>query len=87
MSQIGNKIPLSNGYYINEDNTVSSTPLVEGATNVFADVNGEDVVITAIYKKDSKYFAGVYKTTTGKAFTLPNISLADNLYTYIKAKS
>lgn len=86
MYQIGNKILLSDGYYINEDNTVSSNLLVEGATKVFADVNGEDVVITAIYKKDSKYFAGVYKTTTGKAFTLPNISLADSLYTYIKAK-
>lgn len=87
MYQIGNKILLSDGYYINEDNTVSSNSLIEGATNVFADVNGEDVVITAIYKKDSKYFAGVYKTTAGKAFTLPNISLADNLYTYIKVKS
>lgn len=85
--QIGNKILLSNGYYINEDNTVSSNLLVEGATSVFADVNGEDVIITAIYKQDSKYFAGVYKTTTGKAFTLPNISLADSLYTYIKVKS
>ena len=85
--QIGNKILLSNGYYINEDNTVSSNLLVEGATSVFADVNGEDVIITAIYKKDSKYFAGVYKTTTEKAFTLPNISLADSLYTYIKVKS
>lgn len=87
MYQIGNKILLSDGYYINEDNTVSSNSLVEGATNVFADVNGEDVVMTAIYEKDSKYFAGVYKTTTEKAFTLPNISLADNLYTYIKVKS
>ena len=87
MYQIGNKILLSDGYYISEDNTVSSNSLVEGATKVFADVNGEDVVMTAIYKKDSKYFAGVYKTTTGKAFTLPNISLADNLYTYIKAQS
>lgn len=85
--QIGNKILLSDGYYINEDNTVSSSSLVEGATSVFADVNGEDVIITAIYKQDSKYFAGVYKTTTEKAFTLPNISLADSLYTYIKVKS
>lgn len=85
--QIGNKILLSDGYYINEDDTVSSNLLVEGATSVFADVNGEDVVITAIYKQNSKFFAGVYKTTTGKAFTLPNISLADSLYTYIKVKS
>ena len=85
--QIGNKILLSDGYYINEDNTVSSNSLVEGATKVFADVNGEDVVMTAICKKYSKYFAGVYKMTTENAFTLPNISLADNLYTYIKVKS
>ena len=87
MYQIGNKILLSNGYYINEDDTISSAPLVENATYMFADVNGDDVVITAIYKQDSKYFAGVYKTTTEKAFVLPTISLADSLYTYIKVKS
>mgnify|MGYP004464548763 CR=1 FL=1 len=79
-----NTIILPDGYYIYND-TVSSYSVLESGIVTSVSEHENQLVVLNLYKPTSTSW-GV-KILTLDAITLPTISLADNLYTYIKAKS
>lgn len=86
MYKTADKLIFYDGYYVDYSGNLSTSSLIESGTITNIDTKDGNYLMARRYLDGNTIKCDVYEYAL-TSFVLPTISVADNLYTYIKAKS